>query len=124
MAETDTELERLKGYFEAAKRQTPDLPEALAARMLADAATVQAARADRVSAREFAPRPGLLRQMIDALGGWPVVAGLAAACAAGVWLGFAPPAFLPDPAGLVVQSQAGQDLSYGDDLEAMLAEDG
>jgi len=45
------------------------------------------------------------RQMVQALGGWPGAAGLAAACAAGVWIGVNPPA--------AVEGLLGSDLLLG-----------
>ena len=60
----------------------------LVARVLADAEAVQSTFAGP------APRPaqrGLWARMLDALGGWPAVSGLAAATVAGFWIGVAPP---------------------------------
>ena len=43
-------------------------------------------------ARQGQSRPrGMLRQLVDALGGWPAVAGLATAGVAGLWIGAFPP---------------------------------
>lgn len=42
-------------------------------------------------------RPSLWQQISSALGGWQGMGGLAAACAVGLWLGFAPPVVLGDP---------------------------
>ena len=44
--------------------------------------------------------PGVLRQLLQALGGWPGAAGLAAACAAGLWFGFNPTLGVSDYLGL------------------------
>ena len=44
------------------------------------------------------------------LGGWAGLGGLAAASAAGVWIGLAPPEFLPDPAGMVFQQEEDLEL--------------
>lgn len=103
------------------QRQAPsDLPDGLAARILRDATQVQAGFAPQ-------PRPGVgavWQQLRVALGGWPAMGGLIAACAAGVWLGLAPPATLPDPAALF--SDASNDslaLFSGDDLAFALLED-
>ena len=49
---------------------------------------------------------------------------LAAACAAGLWIGLAPPDGLPDPVGLWEQSQTTYDLLQGSDLALALSEDG
>jgi hypothetical protein len=62
------------------------LPEALAARMMADAAAAQP---------RAAPRPGgaWLSRLFGDEGwlGWPAATGLAAAALAGLWIGYAPP---------------------------------
>ena len=41
-------------------------------------------------------RGGFLSQIMDAIGGWPSVSGLAAATVAGVWIGVVQPASLTD----------------------------
>lgn len=64
----------------------------LMARVLGDA--------ERIS-RMRRPVP-VWEQMREAVGGWPALGGLAVASLAGLWIGFAPPAMLPDPAGLLV----------------------
>jgi len=86
--ERDDELERM---FAAARGPAP-VPDTLMARVLADAAQVQAARA-AVPARRAAP--GRWQRLVWALGGHGALAGLAAAGLAGVWIGFAQPVGLP-----------------------------
>lgn len=105
MTETDKDLEAL---FAAARDTRDDMPEGLAARMVADA--------DRIQQDQMAPvapvrsRPGLWDQLQTLLGGWAGMGGLVAASAAGVWIGLAPPEFLPDPAGLVFQQEEDLEL--------------
>lgn len=36
-------------------------------------------------------RPGWVRQVLQSLGGWPAIGGLATATCAGIWLGIYPP---------------------------------
>lgn len=121
MAETDTNMHELDQLLQIARQEKPDLPEALEARILRDAARVRAGFA--------APaRPGaaaLWRQLRAALGGWPAMGGLAAACAAGLWLGLAPPAALPDPV-MLLDDTSGETLALfsGDDLALAMLEDG
>ncbi|MFZ5965322.1 hypothetical protein ACOXXX_20455 [Thalassococcus sp. BH17M4-6] len=74
----------LGAYFSAARADTPEPPADLMARIEAQAL---AARPDPDPAPHRRPLAGL----IAALGGWPAMAGLAAAACAGVWLGFSPP---------------------------------
>ena len=70
----------LDAFFVAASK-APEPKDDLVARVLADAATVQAGTA--AVAPKTQPRFGLW----DALGGWLPVSGLAAACAAGIAIG-------------------------------------
>jgi hypothetical protein len=65
-------------------------PEALMARILADAAREAVPLAP--PARAAQPRIGRLAALFAALGGWPAVGGLATAGVAGLWLGLSPPA--------------------------------
>ncbi|WP_121062085.1 hypothetical protein [Chachezhania antarctica] len=121
---TDAELERM-----LADLRLDTGPDDLMARVLADAAAEQPKTAHIIplAVRRRAPRrfAGQLRAQ---LGGWAGLGGLAAACAAGVWIGFAPPQGLPDPAELM--SLADSEIEYMDTqllaaIEAeSLAEDG
>lgn len=83
MAEKDP----LEPFFEAAREEVPPLDDALMNRMIADAAAVAAARAPAAS---IATTPAW-RRVFVAIGGWPALAGLASATAAGVWIGVALP---------------------------------
>ncbi len=124
MVENDTEDSILEAHFAAARRVDADLPAGLAARMLADADRVQAARQE-VGREARADGAGLWRQFLALLGGWPAMGGLATACAAGVWLGIAPPDFLPDPVGLMVAEQSSSvDLLDSYSLSSLMPEDG
>lgn len=82
----------LDDLFAVARRVAPAPPDALMARVLADAMAAQAAQA----AVRRAPRPGLLAQLREALGGWPAVGGLATAGVVGLAIGIAAPAGLAD----------------------------
>ncbi len=116
MAETETELD----VFFAAARHEP-MPQALADRMVTDALEVQAGRA---AAGAIVPRgPGIWAQLRGALGGWAGMGGLATACATGLWIGLAPPAFLPDPVQLVYGSQEDGEPFGGFDLAGLLVEE-
>lgn len=77
----------LDAVFAAARAEEQRPPGALLARVLADAEATTAA------ARPVRQRLGAA--LLQALGGWPAAAGLAAACAAGVALGLAAPAAVP-----------------------------
>lgn len=77
----DAEMEAL---FHAARDTAPAPSEALVTRILDDAA----ANRPRPAAVQ---RQGWLGQMLDAIGGWPAAAGLAAATVAGVTIGVVTP---------------------------------
>lgn len=78
--------------FLAAARDEAPLPSGdFLARVEADALAEQARRVGMRPAR-----PGPFAQLRAVLGGWPGLAGLAATCAAGVWIGVNPPADLSD----------------------------
>lgn len=106
-----TERDPLDDFFEAGRADAPMPDAALMARVLADADAQTAARA--ASAQ---PRESWLRAVLRGLGGWPTVAGLATATAAGVWIGVA----LPDVTSTFVGG-GGYDLNdllpgYGTDV--------
>lgn len=95
----DTELESL---FEAARRAPPAVPEALMARVIADAQTLQ-------------PAVPLWVGLTEALGGLPGLGGLVTAACVGVWLGVSPPSYVPDLAGQVL----GFETVWEDELDAL-----
>ena len=94
----------LAAHFEALKARAAEPDAALLARIMADA--------DREQAAHMAPPPrpsrsGLLAGLVNALGGWPAMAGLATAAVAGVWIGAAP----PDGLTAVAQQMMGGDTA-------------
>jgi anti-sigma-K factor RskA len=102
--------------FLAAARSEAPLPSGdLLARIEAQALAEQP-----VAGPRSRPEP-VWRQVLAVLGGWPGAAGLAAACAAGLWLGISPPAVVDgllgaDTAGL---GTLGIDPLSGFDLALM-----
>lgn len=79
----------LDGYFDDAKKSSPAIPDALMARIVADAA----AETDRRAQMRARVEPvSVWRQIWQAVGGWPAIAGLSAATLTGVWIGLNPPA--------------------------------
>ncbi len=83
----------LEAYFEAARADTPVPSTELLGRIMADAATQSAARDD--SLRQVTVlRQGIFSSLIEAIGGWPTLAGMATAGVVGVWIGFSQPAGL------------------------------
>jgi len=124
MAETDKDFKDLDLLFAETRQSEGQMPEGLFRRIVADGEQVQAGFAAAAAARGQAHGQGMWSQFVTVLGGWPTLGGLAAACAAGVWIGLAPPSFLPDPAELVLGGNAQMDLIGLDELIAALAEEG
>ncbi len=92
MSMTDKDMQEqaaLVPFFAAAQRAAPAPSPELLARVLAQACAEQARFAPPRPLR--APRIGLTARIRQGLGGWPALAGLAAAGLAGVWIGLALP---------------------------------
>ncbi|KIC13837.1 hypothetical protein [Leisingera sp. ANG-Vp] len=122
MAETDKALQELEDLFAAARAERPAVPDRLTAAILEDAAR-ERLRAEPVAPRRPARRP-LWRQLAEAVGGWPAMGGLAAASAAGLWIGLAPPSFVPDPVALAGYEDSSTAVPYENyDMAVMLSED-
>jgi hypothetical protein len=125
MAKTDKIFrdDEMAGLFEAARNRAP-LPSAdLIARILADAEAQAAPEpVPAAKARRAPPAPGFWATLVAGLGGWPVLAGMATATVAGVWLGFPAPEVLDTMAGGILmpgQAETGYQLEdmvpdYGD----------
>lgn len=101
MTDDDMELDHL---FAQARRDRPALPDDLAVRIQTDAEAVRLGR----NGSPARPARRLWVRFLSAIGGWQGFGGLVAAGVAGVWIGFSAPAFLPDPATLLVS----QDTTY------------
>lgn len=102
MSMTDDDKGReaaLEAFFDAARDCAPVASADLLARVLDGAEAEQT----RIAARRAVtppPRAGLWARIRQGLGGYPAVAGLAAAGLAGVWIGLALPEVLLDGAGV------------------------
>jgi len=137
MSDTDKslkEMDHLEDLFAAARSAPTELPGPLQASLLADAQRVQQ---ERASARDTASETSQLlsspqelsrqiwRQFVSAVGGWPALGGLVAASLSGLWIGLAPPSFLPDPvesfASYSSGSQVVSDLDY--DVSFLLSDE-
>ncbi len=122
---TDDKDIDLAAFFDAARADPPAMPGALSDRILADAHRVLADEERLAQARRDAgKRPGLRAQLAAALGGWYGAGGLVAACAAGVWIGVAPPQGLPDPGSIWLASDTSWDIYETGGLWAAVSEDG
>ncbi len=120
MTDSDKEFAQLEALFAEAREDADQMPAGLTGRIVADADRVQTG----FGARHAPVRaPGIWAQIMQVLGGWPAMGGLAAACAAGVWIGLAPPSFLPDPAEYVFETGSDLDLIGGNQLALAMSED-
>lgn len=109
MTMTDPNDKLLDDLFATARDAAPAASDALMARVLADATVAQQAR--RPAAE---PQKGLWQSLLDMLGGWPTLGGLAVAGVTGVWIGVAPPMALETLAAEVVGNTA--TVSFGTDI--------
>lgn len=104
----------LETFFEAARAAPAEPDAALMARVLADAGRVQAERRAAAVTRPLRAVPGWRATLAEAIGGWPAMAGLAAAMVAGIWIGVSPPAAL---AGIAQTVLGGASDAYLVDLD-------
>lgn len=89
MMKNENELE-LESFFEAGRAvtqmPTPDLMD----RIMADA-EAEIILPQIVQSKLPEPRGGLFSNLMQTIGGWPVLAGMATAGVVGVWIGFSQP---------------------------------
>jgi len=124
MTDTDKAMQELDDLFAAARQTPAPMPDRLTQAILADAVTARGAVVVPEPDMQVRPRLGRWRQLILAIGGLPVLGGLAVACAAGVWIGLSPPSFLPDPAQLVGYSDSSTLVPYDSyELAVVLGEE-
>lgn len=90
----------LESYFTAARKAAPEPPADLLTRVAA------AAEAGMVPEPAPAPQPRGLKALVAGIGGWPALAGLATATAAGVYLGV----LAPQTLDLLMLGGSGVDL--------------
>ncbi|WP_153548122.1 hypothetical protein [Tritonibacter aquimaris] len=116
----DKELTELDNLFAAARDEADPLPPALQMAILQDAERVQSG---------FAPDSPLPRAhgftwALSLLGGGFGLGGVVCAGLVGLWIGFAPPSFLPDPVDYAVATlSTSSDAFDGFDLSELLDED-
>jgi hypothetical protein len=123
MTDNDKVFDDLERLFAKGRRESEQMSAGLSQRILADADRVQAGFAS-ASAPQAVARPGVWSQALSALGGWPALGGLVTAGAAGIWIGLAPPSFLPDLDVFIAQDSQDIDLIDMDGLVLALSEDG
>lgn len=94
---TKPDDDNLDVFFAAAQANDARVSDDLAARVLADAASVLA-----TPVRLDAPKRSWLMRALDGVGGWPAMGGVVAAGVCGLWIGIAPPAGIEDFAASLV----------------------
>lgn len=97
----DIELEQ---FFAAGRSEQVEPSEALMARVLADAEAETHTRHAAKPRHRATPRAGVFASLRAALGGWPVMASMATATAAGIWIGAAAPDRLSTVTGGLIGS--------------------
>ena len=112
---SDRDLKALDDLFAQATDTQPDVPDALMAAVLRDAVDVQ-------RSMRSAPPKGLWATLLEVIGGWPAVSGLAAAGITGLWIGVAPPVSLETAAAGLIGSTQQVDL-FGTDPLSQFAVD-
>lgn len=102
MKMTKSEDQMLEDIFALGRDTAPVPSDALMARILGDAAAAHTVAP--------APKRSLWAGVLDMLGGWPAVGGLAVAGVTGVWFGIAPPASVTTLAADLIGSSITVDL--------------
>ncbi len=87
----DAELESL---FASARINPPEPTPALLDRVLSDSLRLQPLPRRFDAGRSPNARRNGWRGLLDGLGGWPAVSGLATATVVGIWIGYNPPTTL------------------------------
>lgn len=96
MTERKDDAPGLDAFFDAAREEAPQPSADFLSRMTEEALDAQLAQSAARRGTAARGAAGLWRQFRQVLGGWPGIAGLTAACVAGIWLGVSPPAGLSD----------------------------
>ena len=117
MTTSDRDEMDLDDLFAEARERRPEPGPDLLARIVADAGHVAA---ERDAPRPAPAMPGLWRDWMRALGGWPAVGGLVASTLAGLWIGVAQPPSLSDLADTVWGEQVSVTLGLDADPLSLL----
>ena len=88
MTDDSEKMMDLETFFEAGRKDAPEFSAALMSRIIDDI--------DSVADQREAPEPvakgkGLLGRILDGIGGWPAVSGMATAGIVGIVVGISPP---------------------------------
>lgn len=104
---SDSELDAV---FSLASDNTPEPSAALLKSIMADADQVASAREQASVKLTEPPGVGLYTSLLNAVGGWPAMGGLATATVAGIWIGYASPATVDGLTDGYLASQTYQDM--------------
>lgn len=118
-------MKELDALFHDARTDQPVISGGLMAAILDDATRVQETFAEPPVVEALqTQRTSVVSRLFMILGGGMGVSGLMTAGLAGVWIGLAPPSFLPDPAGLATASASLENDPFdGFDLSELMSED-
>ncbi len=99
----DKKIDQGLDDFFAAARETEITPsDVLLARIIGDAAD----HLPHAQITRAATPTGIVTKILDALGGWPSVAGLASASIVGLWVGYVQPGIVEDFTDVLISSDA------------------
>ncbi|WP_120502128.1 hypothetical protein [Roseovarius sp. EL26] len=115
-----TEDDFLDACFASVRKTSVTAPDDLMAKTLADAGSVQTEFLSQDAVTPTPAKAGLLARLLDGLGGWPAMAGLATASITGVWIGISAPAGLESVTQVLLGSDTMThvvDLSYEAEFE-------
>lgn len=114
------DIDELEEFFAAARQTAQPVSDGLMARVLQDAADMRPKPAPLPRRAGFA-EPGLWRRVCAAFGGAGILAGMATAALAGIYLGFAQPV----GEGVLVSLQGAESdaIDMMPSIEALFAED-
>ena len=93
MTEDSEKTIDLEPFFEAGRKSQPQPSDALMHRIMADIDQVSEDRERPIAAPL---RPSLWERIIDGIGGWPTLSGMATAGIVGVVVGVSPPDVMSD----------------------------
>lgn len=109
---TDRAEKNLDDLLVQAALQKPDVPADLMARVLIDA--------DQMQPQATSAQPaGLWDTLLEMIGGWPAVGGIAMAGVAGLWIGVAPPTGFETITSTVLGDTQTVDIFGGDVLSSL-----
>ena len=93
MTEDREKIIDLEPFFEAGRNEVPQPSVALMDRMMAD---IDQVAADRQIKEVSKPAPSIWKRVLEGIGGWPTLSGMATAGVVGIVFGISPPDVVSD----------------------------